>query len=290
MNNLENKNELETNVTTKNIPKKSKGNGCKDTKWVRTCPKCDKEITYGSNNTFKKGIRLNRFCKKCGYVKRILPHKLINPINIRKCPSCNKELHYKSRGTFNRAKREGVTCKNCKISYATKKLKKLLRKCPSCQKNLYYSNQSNLNYANKKNRTCLDCRSFYTDPLYKENQRIGMVKYCQNKFGSQMKPNYNILSCNLWNQIEKTFGWNGFYATKNHEFYIKELGYWPDYYEPNLNIIIEYDERNHYSKGNLKESDVCRQQKIENHLKCKFFRVKEGEEDLIWKKLVEIIQ
>ena len=45
----------------------------------------------------------------------------------------------------------------------------------------------------------------------------------------------------MFEQLEKEFGFDGIYATKNNhgEFYVKELGYWVDYYEPNLNLVID---------------------------------------------------
>jgi len=59
------------------------------------------------------------------------------------------------------------------------------------------------------------------------------------------------------------------------EFYIKELGYWVDYYEPTKNIVIEWDEKNrHYRKGQLTEKDIKRQEEITECLKCKFIRIK----------------
>jgi len=50
-----------------------------------------------------------------------------------------------------------------------------------------------------------------------------------------------------------------------------------DYYEPLLNLVVEWDEKNHYDiDGNLKNSDRIREMEIINHLKCKFIRIKES--------------
>ena len=65
------------------------------------------------------------------------------------------------------------------------------------------------------------------------------------------------------------------HAENGGEFYIKELGYWVDYYEPNLNIVIEYDEFAHRRK---QKKDVKRQQQIETLLKCKFVRIAETDD------------
>ena len=48
-----------------------------------------------------------------------------------------------------------------------------------------------------------------------------------------------------------------------------------DYYNPEYNIAVEYDEKHHdYNK----DSDIFRQKEIEKELGCHFFRVKEDEE------------
>jgi hypothetical protein len=71
MTNLGNKNELETNVTTKSIPQKSKEKGCKDTIWKRNCPNfknnpnCQIELYYGSKLTFTRQQIKNGICRSC---------------------------------------------------------------------------------------------------------------------------------------------------------------------------------------------------------------------------------
>lgn len=105
----------------------------------------------------------------------------------------------------------------------------------------------------------------------------------RDKFnGNQVMPSYNKKSCIFFDKLEKELGWNGSYATKNGEHQIKELGYFVDYYEPNKNIVIEWDERNHYNvDGTLKNEDFVRQNQIENLIKCKFFRIDQRKFDEI---------
>ena len=58
----------------------------------------------------------------------------------------------------------------------------------------------------------------------------------------------------------------------------KVLNYRIDFYLPDLNIAIEYDEKHHNSK---KHKDSNRQKEIENEIKnIEFIRVNEGEENL----------
>jgi very-short-patch-repair endonuclease len=71
------------------------------------------------------------------------------------------------------------------------------------------------------------------------------------------------------------------FATKNGEFFVSDLGYFVDYYEPNLNIVIEYDEPKHYNVDNsLKKKDLIRMNEIKSKLKCKFYRYNEKLKEL----------
>jgi len=38
----------------------------------------------------------------------------------------------------------------------------------------------------------------------------------------------------------------------------------------------EWDEKYHFKNGQLRQSDIDRQRKIETHLNCKFIRIKEN--------------
>lgn len=88
-------------------------------------------------------------------------------------------------------------------------------------------------------------------------------------------PAYNKIACIYFDLLNNYNNWNGYHALNGGEFYIKELGYWVDYYEPNLNLVIEWDEPGHYIDGILKNSDIERQIKIVEHLNCTFVRINE---------------
>jgi very-short-patch-repair endonuclease len=79
--------------------------------------------------------------------------------------------------------------------------------------------------------------------------------------------------------MEKRRGWDGIYFNKNgkkEQFLIEYLGYFVDYYEPKLNVVVEYDETNHYnSDWSLKEKDIKRQKEIVKYLGCRFYRYNE---------------
>ena len=55
------------------------------------------------------------------------------------------------------------------------------------------------------------------------------------------------------------------------------IGYSVDGYVPELNLVLEIDERHHYKfNGNLRSKDIKRQIRIENALNCKFLRIKDS--------------
>lgn len=54
------------------------------------------------------------------------------------------------------------------------------------------------------------------------------------------------------------------------------IGYKPDGYIPELNLVIEVDEKHHFNaKGDLIKKDIERQNKIINKLNCSFLRIKD---------------
>jgi len=114
-------------------------------------------------------------------------------------------------------------------------------------------------------------------PSVKKNMRLSAIKrISKQKFnGGQVYPRYNIEACKHIDEYGKQHGYNFQHAENGGEFYIKELGYWVDGYDKKKNVVIEYDEPHHFNEnGQLKKEDIERQILIENHLGCKFIRIK----------------
>jgi very-short-patch-repair endonuclease len=66
-------------------------------------------------------------------------------------------------------------------------------------------------------------------------------------------------------------------------------GFSVDGYIPELNLVIEIDEKHHYINGKLRDKDINRQKVIEKELKCIFLRIKDDiSEDELKKALNEI--
>lgn len=111
----------------------------------------------------------------------------------------------------------------------------------------------------------------------KQKMRLSAIQNIEMRIknGGQIIPGYNRDACKLIDEYAKEHRYNFQHAENGGEFHIKELGYWVDGYDKVKNVVIEIDESFHFdSNGNLLEKDVHRQRKIEEHLKCKFIRLK----------------
>ena len=113
----------------------------------------------------------------------------------------------------------------------------------------------------------------------RQKMRIAACKrvlelHCNNKDGRIN--NVGLKEGAYFAQMEKERGWDGIYYEKSKkQFLIEDLGYFVDYYEPNLNIVVEYDEPRHYKQNILKEEDVKRMNEIISYLGCQFWRYNE---------------
>jgi hypothetical protein len=77
-------------------------------------------------------------------------------------------------------------------------------------------------------------------------------------------PNFNKKSIEWFKNFDKKNNTKGFYG--KNEYCIEELGYWVDYINFDLKLIIEWDEEYHYDLyNNLKQKDIKRQQEIQEY-------------------------
>lgn len=95
-----------------------------------------------------------------------------------------------------------------------------------------------------------------------------------NKSGSCVS--YNKKACIFFDYLNKKLGWKGMHALCGGEKQL--LGYSLDYYEPNLNLVIEWDERQHFSNGELVEEDIERQNNILT-TGCLFYRIRQSNKE-----------
>jgi len=224
----------------------------------------------------------------------------LNEMLVRNCPMCQKLMIYKDEWYYNNSKIKNRKCRSCSkkgkmvwnkgrksTEDEKKKLSEILRQNPYwLGKKLSEETKEKIRNSKiggkmseetKRKISKANTGNQYRKGIpHDEKSKIKMRAAAVNKI-KQLKgiicPNYNEISCDYFQKLNMWTGWNGYYAKNKGEFYLKDLGYWPDYYEPNENIIIEWDEPKHYKNGCLSKLDIIRMERIKNHLKCRFFRV-----------------
>lgn len=88
--------------------------------------------------------------------------------------------------------------------------------------------------------------------------------------------NYSKKACQYIDKLNNLYGWNLQHALNGGEIIVK--GYYLDGYDTKLNIVFEYDEKDHYTDVNnsiLRVKDQERQYIIMKHLGCRLFRYNE---------------
>lgn len=262
----------------------------------KKCSGCDNIITYGSKEAYIRAIKNNTKCKFCAHIYTKPKVKF-----CRNCPECNKLLTYKQPSNYYNSKKNNTLCRSCsqlgerhhwnKVPFPERlkdqqRIKWTGKNNPNYGGNFSDSHRKNLSNSIKNSPKCKAIRDKRRGiPIKKEIRnkiRLSIIKDLENKLGHQLHPNYNKTACKIFEQINIEFGWHGQHAENGGEYHIKELGYWVDYYEPNLNIVIEYDEKKH-NYGNSPIKDEMRQKEIENLLNCKFYRIKEYQD---WKLIL----
>jgi hypothetical protein len=206
--------------------------------------------------------------------KKLINEECVNITNEKKwmknCPTCNRIISYVNKYLLRDAINKKTICKSCR-RHSTETKEKMSGKGNGMYGTHRYDTQNpfhgkhHTNEARRKMRIAA-CKRVLELQRNDKDGRINNVGLKEGKYFSQ---------------IEKNRRWDGVYYEKsNRQHLIENLGYFVDYYEPNLNIVIEYDEPRHYVYGNLKEKDIKRMDEIKDHLKCKFFRYNEYTKEL----------
>lgn len=209
---------------------------------------------------------------------------------------CGTKVQHKSYEGYLRAINANSSCNNCKKKdhwLGKKHSQETKEKISSANKGQEY-NKSRLGI--KESEKAIEKRSL---ALKGRKPGFGNKKHSQEtKLKMRLKriedmnkkyplgwtaPNYNKKACQLFEEINKELGWNGKHAERVGEYQV--LGYFLDYYEPVHNVVIEFDEKTH-DKPKQKARDLEKQQLVTAELGCKFYRIKEGQENN-WKDLIK---
>jgi len=251
--------------------------------WKRKCPTCSKELHYKKKWAFQQAEKYNTKCSSCG--------KLSNPIMdkyVRNCPICNKELEYKRKDSYYTALKANSSCKRCKqlgkkMSEETKRKLSVAHKGKPGHPHTAQHRQKITEAGNPMYGVH---RYDELNPFYgkrhseeaRRKMRVAMCKKVLRMYWSHGRmASIGAGEKAYFDQLERERGWFG-----NRQHFVSHLGYFVDYYEPNHNIVVEYDEPRHYRHGHLREKDRVRMEQIREHLNCEFWRY-----DAYRKQLVE---
>jgi len=185
------------------------------------------------------------------------------------CPRCKTVIQYTKRKSKYRADRINGMCRRCAVS-----------KTGLSNIGKYVSIKT------RRRMSLAQCRSTNINPFKgkhhtDETKRKMRIMACNRVLQYQRNNNGRINNVGkqegkYFDKLEKRFGWDGIYYKKsNKQFLISNLGYFVDYYEPHLNIVVEYDEPSHYRKGLLLQKDIKRMEEIKSNMKCQFWRYNE---------------
>ena len=260
------------------IKNESVKNGCEDIgkrkEWKRNCPNCGKELIYSSKRWFYTNRKYNKVCRSC--IRKL---KGLHPPSKEgiKLLSNHKIKIGKSIKEWHKTSIHPMLGKKHKIDTIL-----LLKESHKGNNNGMYGKKHTLKTRLKISKTRIEKR-IPGPKMTDEGLRILRVKRImeieKDKFnGNQVIPSFNKKSCEVFKKLNEKLNLSGMFATNGGEYHIKKLGYFLDYYEPNKNVVIEWDERNHYNvDGTLKNDDVRRQKEITNYLKCRFYRINQGD-------------
>jgi len=229
-------------------------------KLQRKCPECQTPIYYSRKDALNNAEKNNKKCKSCCKKGKA------NPAHNRNMFGKNNPFYGKTHSPEVIEKLRQI---NTGRQATDETRKKIGKKSKEAKRTPEWKQKISLSRIGKKHWMY----GKHHSKEYKELQsKIAKKRLKENP--PSFIPNFNKTACLLFDKINEHFGWNGQHAENGGEKYVE--GYWLDYYEPSLNVVIEYDEAEHFLGGKLKEIDICRQLVIINKLACKFIRIKEG--------------
>ena len=248
-----------------------------ESQFSKSCPSCGRSQYYATAKGLTVAVKRNRICKVCSNIGEK------NPNYGKPCPQHVREVVRQTHtGRIDseetrQKKRDNVIGEKNPMFGLTGEM------CPNFgvkRTDEHKQRLHDLKWAVPLRQEHRDqigngLRGHVQSPETRRKQRLAKIRYIIEQNGS-IAPRYNKRACEYFGKLEQERGWNGLYASKNGEFYVKMLGYFVDYYEPTLNIVVEYDEPIHYNVDNsLKKRDSERMREIAEHLHCKFYRYNE---------------
>lgn len=236
--------------------------------WIRKCPECNLDVASKDKWYCKDAHEKGRLCRHCR-IKGERHH-------LRKRGGMSEKQKEKIRNTWNTKSKDPSVFYWYKRQFSDKHKENISKsKIGNKLSKIHVEKIIKANIGNSYRK------GMKSSDETKRKLRIARAFYAKRNAGSKICPAFNEKSCLYFEWLNKWNGWNGQYATNKGEYFVKNLGYWVDYYEPNENVVIEWDEpKLHYRNGVLKEKDVKRMWEIKNVLECRFFRYNERTNEL----------
>jgi len=265
--------------------------------WTRQCD-CGRILHYNSKGSLTFAIKQKGKCNACSHIGKKGMRVTWSEFR-RNCPLCNKEIFYSTNRSLQRAIRRNLNCLSClQMGENNAMYGKIL--APEVIKRLRSMNVGRHPTEETRKKMSLNCArrgvhkygkdaNFYGRRHSDETKRKMRIVACKRIMKLRLQRNKNGWINNVgknennyFTKMEKERGWNGIYYGKSgKQYFLEHLGYWVDYYEPNLNIVVEYDEPRHYRYGILTERDMNRMKEIKSHLRCQFWRYDEYKKCLV---------
>lgn len=220
----------------------------------------------------------------------------------RNCVICGTEFELKSNGPSH-AKRKYCSPKCVHVAQRQYTDRSWTLSCSVCGDTTKYITRENYRRAIRENRTmCIPCRGKANKGLKRtEDQRTLISEKTKVAMNSDVVKkkvidgmnnpevkrklrehrikqiqlsgqliSYNKDACKFFDELNNELDLSGIHALNGGEKQV--AGYFVDYYEPNLNLVIEWDERHHKKQIN---KDIHRAKEIIKEIGCKFLRIDE---------------
>ena len=255
-----------------------------ETKFIRNCPKCNKEIFYSNRFVLQRASEKNTLCNK-GRCNNVIPVDGW----FKFCPLCGDKQKYLEKWNLEVSIKNNSLCRSCslkgkrhtvehnkKISDSNKGVKNhfwekkhftktkqkisfgMVGKNKGIKNGMYGKKCNIKNHSiETKKRMSLIQKSLWKNPIIRK-KRLSSIKW-------------NNITCDK-GQLELLNKWNtlGFNFQPNYKLYTDDFLCYIDGYDKEKNIVCEYDTKYHFRKD-IKQKDLVRQQKIIEILKPKKF-------------------
>jgi hypothetical protein len=174
------------------------------------------------------------------------------------CPSCRDIVYYKTKGSYYANHNKNTPCRKCKGRAHSTLLMGRSR--------IPFSKKWKRNLATSHKNSEIWKTSMNT-PEYKEKHRQKMLRMIrEGKSSVAFNPN----ACDVFDFINNKLGWNGQHA-KNGKEKVVDV-FFLDYYNPQSNVAIEWDEK-HHRKATCRKRDGFKSKIVMEILGCEFYRV-----------------